>query len=232
MKFTFRQLEYFSAAAEAGSIAAAAECIHISAPSISVAITQLEQQLGVALFIRGHAGLSLTTAGQDVLARSRALLAQARDLHDSVASNSAGLKGRIALGCMTTLAPMLLPELVRGFAGAHPGVSVESVEGSQDQLIGQLRRGVVDVAISYDMHVPQDLQFEPLVALPPQLLMAAGHRLAHRPSIALAEVAADDYILLDLPFSRDYFLSVFQQAGLEPKVALRTTQMDVVRTLV
>lgn len=232
MKFTFRQLEYFVAAAEAGSIAAASERIHISAPSISVAITQLEQQLGAGLFIRQHNGLHLTTIGQDVLARAKAVLEDARALHEAANQEEAELKGRIALGCLTTLAPMILPELVQSFARLHPAVALELVEGTQDQLIGHLRRGVADVAITYDMHIPPDLEFETLASLPPLLMVSAEHRLARQTSIDLREVIHDNYILLDLPYSRDYFLSVFRHAGLTPRIGMRTTQIDVVRTMV
>ncbi len=232
MKFTLRQLEYFIAAAEAGSIAAAAERIHISAPSVSVAITQLEQQLGVELFIRQPSGLILTRAGREVLLRAKTVIEDAEALYEAVNRDEAQLKGRIALGCLTTLAPLVMPELVQIFLRMHPAVEIELIEGSQDQLIGNLRRGVADVVITYDMHIPQDLEFETLVSLPPLLMVAADHRLAQHSSIDLRDVANDDYILLDLPFSRDYFLSVFQSVGVAPKIRMRTTQIDVVRTMV
>lgn len=232
MKFTFRQLEYFVAAADAGSIAAAAEHIHISAPSISVAITQLEQQLGATLFIRQHNGLNLTTVGQDVLARAKTVLDVARALHDAANQGQVELKGRIALGCLSTLAPLVMPELMQTFSRQHPAVSVELIEGSQDQLIGHLRRGIADVVITYDMHIPQDLEFEALVSLPPLLMMSADHRLARQTSVDLREVADKNYILLDLPYSRDYFFSVFESAGLTPRIGMRTTQIEVARTMV
>lgn len=232
MKFTFRQLEYFVATAEAGSIAAAADRIHISAPSISVAITQLEQQLGVLLFIRQHNGLNLTTVGQDLLERAKTVLEGANALHAAVNQHEAELKGRIALGCLTTLAPLLMPELVQSWTKLHPAVAVELVEDTQDQLISHLRRGVVDVAITYEMHIPPELEFEALASLPPLVMMSAGHRLSRQASIDLRDLVNDDYILLDLPYSRDYFLSMFKHAGLTPRIAMRSTQMDVVRTMV
>ena len=78
MRFTFRQLEYFVAAGETGSITLASERIHISQPSISTAISNLETELGVRLFIRHHAqGLSLTPAGRRLLHEVKGLLAQA-----------------------------------------------------------------------------------------------------------------------------------------------------------
>ena len=82
MRFTLRQIEYFVAVGELGSIALASERLHISSPSISTAISQLETTLGLQLFIRQHAqGLALTPAGRRVLAEAKTLLAQAQALH-------------------------------------------------------------------------------------------------------------------------------------------------------
>jgi DNA-binding transcriptional LysR family regulator len=232
LKFTLRQLEYFVAAAEAGSIAAAAERIHISAPSISVAIAQLEDPLDAALFIRLRNGLNLTRAGEEVLARARIVLENAAALYEAVNRDDTRLKGRLALGCLTTLAPLVMPELVHAFSCMHPAVALELIEAAQDQLISHLRRGIADVVITYDMHVPQDLEFEALASLPPLMMVPPGHALAQRASIELRDVAGEPYILLDLPYSRDYFLAVFKEAGVVPNIGMRTTQLDVVRTMV
>lgn len=78
MRFSFRKLEYFVAAGETGSITLASERIHISQSAVSTAITQLERELGVQLFVRLHAqGLSLTPAGRKLLRDAKNLLAQA-----------------------------------------------------------------------------------------------------------------------------------------------------------
>ena len=74
MRYTFKQLEYFVAVAECGTIAGAAEKVHVSPPSISVAIAQLEEALEVRLFVRQPSGLQLTDAGSEVLSHTRALL--------------------------------------------------------------------------------------------------------------------------------------------------------------
>lgn len=82
MRFTLRQLEYFIAASEVGSITLASERIHISQPSISTAISHLEKELSVQLFIRHHAhGLSPTPVGRELLREAKALVAQAQNLY-------------------------------------------------------------------------------------------------------------------------------------------------------
>lgn len=232
MRYTFKQLEYFAAVAECGSIAAAAEKIHVSPPSISVAISQLEEAIGVRLFSRLPSGLQLTPTGTEILSQTRSILEQAQELQQFGNAAPGDLRGKITLGCLITLAPLVLPEICRSFTAKHPGVTIELMEGSQDQLIGYLRRGIIDLAVTYEMHIPQDLWLEPLVALPPLLMVDAAHRFAHASSVNLKDVESDPYILLDLPISRDYFLSIFNKVDVTPDIRMKSTHFEVVRTMV
>jgi DNA-binding transcriptional LysR family regulator len=232
MRYTFKQLEYFVAVADTGSIAAAAEHIHISAPAISAAIAQLEQELQVTLFVRQSIGLQLTSSGQWALEHARRVLQEAQDLYGHAGGNTGELRGKVSVGCLTTLAPLMLPEICQTFAELHPAVSLELIDGTQDQLIGYLRRGVTDLVVTYEMHIPTDLLFETLVSLPPLMMMSADHRMASCVNVDLRELAQDRYILLDLPFSRDYFLSVFEHVCVKPNIHFRTTHFEVLRTMV
>lgn len=232
MRFTFKQIEYFVAVAQGGSIASAVDVVHVSAPSISAAISQLEEELGVRLFVRQANGLQLTPIGREVLDRAKILLDEASSLHNFGGALTGELRGKISLGCLTTLAPLVLPEICQTFSALHPTVSVELIDGSQDQLIGYLRRGITDLVITYDMHLPSDLRFESLVGLPPTVMLSANHRLASSSTVDLKEMVNDPYILLDLPLSRDYFLSIFEKTGTIPNIRMRSTHFEVVRTLV
>ena len=111
MKFTLRQIEYFIAAAESGSVALAAQRANISAPSVSTAIAHLEQEFGVQLFVRHHAqGLSLTSAGRGLLREARQGLRQMEGLY-AAATADGQLRGTLNVGCLVTVAPMVLPAL-------------------------------------------------------------------------------------------------------------------------
>lgn len=233
MRFTLRQLQYFVAAAEAGSITLAAEQIHISQPSISGAISQLETELGVTLFIRRYSqGLSLTPVGKRIYSEAKAMLEVGEKLYE--AANQAGkeLHGAISVGCLVTLAPMLIPELCHRFSMKHKNIEMEIVEGSQDHLIEMVRRGELDIFLSYLMHIPDDIRFETLISLPPCVLLPVSHPLASRSKILMEELRDEPYIMLDLPFSRDYFLSLFSMARVSPKITRRSSQPEVVRTMV
>ncbi|WP_137389019.1 LysR substrate-binding domain-containing protein [Rhodoligotrophos defluvii] len=233
MRFSLRQLQYLVAAAEAGSITRASERISVSQPSISAAISQLETELGITLFVRQFSqGMSLTRPGERVYLEARAILDACERLYEVANQHGSELHGSISVGCLLTLAPMIMPGLCHEFSVRNPGVEISTFEGSQDQLISMTRRGEIDILITYDIHIPEDLEFTQLVALPPYILMAPGHRFATRAEISLHDVGSEPYIMLDLPYSRDYFLSLFTAANVTPNITRRSSQPEVVRTMV
>lgn len=233
VRFTLRQLEYFVAVGDAGSIVAASERISVSPPSISTAISQLETEFGVELFVRQHAqGLYLTPGGRRFYTAARALLEDAGGLHDIANDISEQVRGPITVGALVTIAPFLLPEILSGFKEANPEVSFRHEEANQPDLIHKLRRADIDVAITYDMDLPQDIAFEPLLSLPPHALFDVDHPLAKAESVTLEELAEQPLILLDLPISREYFLSLFQSRKLRPLIEARTQHLPMVRSMV
>ena len=233
MRFTLKQLAYFVAAAEAGTIIGAAEAVRISPPSISGAITGLEQVFGVQLFVRHHAqGLTLTPAGQTFLRAVKLFLQQAEELQGMAGDLSGRIAGPLNLGCLVTLAPMLLPELCLGFEAAHSEAMVTVVEGHHQELIDKLRRAEISVCLTYDLPVPPDVSFEPLATLHPHALLAADDPLAQQPTVELTALIDRPFILLDLPSSGDYFMSIFAKAGLRPNIRTRSRSPDVIRSMV
>ena len=232
-RVTLRQLEYFVAAGEAGSIKLASETINISQPSISTAISDLEQTLGVQLFIRHHAqGVALTTEGRRLMTEARSLVQQAAGLHQIANELTTEIRGPLTVGALVTIAPVVLPTLVRSFQAMHPKAVITPAEVHQEALRDRLRQGEIDVAITYDLDLPADIGFEPIVALPPYAYVAEGHRLAKRAKVKLEDLADDGLVLLDLPLTREYFLSHFISAGLTPRIAFRSAYPEVVRGMV
>ncbi|MBN9237738.1 MULTISPECIES: LysR family transcriptional regulator [Phyllobacteriaceae] len=233
LRFTLRQLEYFVAVGEAGSIAKAAEQVNVSPPSISASIAQLETEFGVQLFVRKHShGLSLTAGGRVFLKEAARLLADADALHDVAGDIAEKVRGPLAIGCLLTFAQIIFPTLRRRFEDSYPDVRVRQFERNQGQLLELLQRGDIDVALTYDLDLSQDMAFEPLMQLPAYVMLPAGHALATRTSIAPEELVDQPMVLLDLPFSREYFLSAFQQKGLRPYIAERTGDIAVMRSMV
>ena len=233
MQFTLKQLSYFVAAGEAGSILKAAENIHVSQPSISNAITHLEDVFQLQLFIRHHAqGMSLTTAGSQLHERAKMLLRDADELRSFAGKLSEQIFGSLNVGCFIPLAPIVTPELCHAFMQANPGVEVSVNEDNQAGLLNKLKKGSIDLALTYDMQLDSDVNFIALAELNPYVLLPASHHLAKRKSVALSNLVEEKFILLDLPLSDTYFMSLFANHNLKPNVHARTRHIEVQRGLV
>lgn len=233
LRFTLRQLEYFVAAGESGSIVAASQKLNVSSPSISAAISQLEAELGVSLFLRQHAqGLRLTEAGSTLATQARTVLGEATELTRLAGAVSGTVQGPLRVGCLVTFAQIVLPSLRRSFEARFPDVRMRQVELTQSDIFAGLRRGEIDLALSYDMTVPADLEFHPIRDLSPFVLLSPDHPLAGRDSLTVRDLAPHPMVLLDLPMSADYFLAFFTRADLRPMISERTRDMAVMRSLV
>ncbi len=229
MRFSFKQLQYFVATGEEASIRAAATKIGVSEPSISTAIAHLESEFNVQLFVRHHAqGVSLTPAGRLLLTETRDVLDRAEALYTAADELANTITGKISVGSLVTLAPMILPVLAQTFTSDNAQTRVVTSEDNQDGLIAALRNADIDVALTYDMQLPDDIEFTSLADLPAHVIVGASHRLAKRKNVKLTELATDPYVLLDLPTSREYFFSLFRQAGVKPMIASRSQSQDVV----
>ena len=233
MSFTLKQIRYFVAAAETGSITEAGKRLHISQPSVSAAIAELEERFKVDLFVRHHAqGLSLTPAGSRLLRDARSLLDQAEELRQDAQGLGQALEGELHIGCFQTFAPFVMPGLIRAFAAAHPAIAITLHEDHVQGVFDGLRAGRIELALTYDLNLGPDLSFEPLVPIPLHAVLARRHKLAKRPAVTLAELAEWPMVLLSLPQSRDYFLSLFTARGLKPRIAQETPSFETLRGLV
>lgn len=233
MRFTLRQLSYFVAAGETGSVTRAAEQVNISQPSISAAISHLETEFGVQVFVRHHAqGLSLTPAGQRLLAAAKEVLRDSYGLYDVVNSAMGTVAGPINLGSFRTFTPLIVPELWRNFVARHPEVRMHVTEGSEAELLEGLRTARIDVALTYEISLTADMTFVPLAHLPTYVLLPLDHRLALRPSLRLHELEDEPFVLLDLPLTRQYFLSLFERTGIAPRIVTETSSPAALRSYV
>lgn len=233
MRFTLRQLSYFVAVGETGSVTRAAEQVNISQPSISAAISHLEVEFGVQLFVRHHAqGLSLTPAGKRLLVAAKEALRTTYGLYDVASSTMNAVAGAINVGCFHTLAPLVLPDLWSRFSARYPEVRMNVTEGSEADLLDRLRTARIDVALTYGISLTPDMDFVPLATLPTYILLAADHRLAARASLRLEELEDEPFVMLDLPLTRQYFQSLLDRAGVAPRIAAETSSPEALRSYV
>jgi DNA-binding transcriptional LysR family regulator len=231
--YTLRQLEYFVAVAETGSVTAAAARVHLSQSAMSTALADLEKALTVQLVVRHHArGVTLTAAGERLLVEARQVLRGADDLQSVAADLGGAVTGTLALGCFAILAPFVLPELLTAADRELPGLTLDTTEESLDHLASGLRSGRLELALSYDLGMGAGVTAESLFTVAPHVVLPRGHRLAGRRRVRLSALADEPMVLLDLPHSRDYFARLFAAAGVRPLVQHRTHSAELARALV
>jgi len=227
MQFTLKHLRYFVAAAERGSVTAAARAIHVSQPSISEAIAHLEAVFDLQLFLRHHAqGLSRRRPAAACCWRPQ----PAGPCRRSPAKRPriGGRAGRRP-GCrlLHHFASLLMPGLLGAFAARFPDIHIRLHEDHTEALLASLRGGRFDLALTYDLNLGADLAFERWWKC---RSTSSCRPHARAPSRGVAERAGQRAARAPrLPQSRDYFLSVFYGLGLQPRVAHETPSFEMVR---
>ncbi|WP_035033892.1 hydrogen peroxide-inducible genes activator [Caulobacter sp. AP07] len=211
---TLRQLQYLKLLSEHGSFSRAAEACHVTQPTLSAGIQELEKILGAPVVDRARSGVILTAAGQEAVRRAEAILAQAEDLVQAARGAGQPLAGRFRLGVIPTVAPYLLPRALPVLRDRFPKLRLYLREDLTHRLIASLKSGALDaalIALPYDMtgldwaHVEDD---ELLAAAP------ANHRMAAFERVDPESLRGDDMILLeDGHCLRDHALAA---CGLEP----------------
>lgn len=233
MRFTLKQLHYFVAAGDFNSVTKAAEALHVSQPSISSAILHLEEETGLQLFVRHHAqGLSLTSPGRQFMRKAKQLLSEADGLAHYASALGEEVAGSIKIAGFPTFTPILLPGLIKRFQGAYPSARVQCDEIHQKDIIQGLSTGKYELALTYDLQLPAEVEFHPLIEFPPYAVLGVDHPLANQKEVSLKELAEHPMVLLDWPMSREYFFSLFLSLGLEPKYAYEAQSIAMVRGLV
>lgn len=231
-RFSLRQLAYFVAVAESGSIRAACDRLNVSHAALAAAMEDLERALGAPLLIRQRArGVSLTPAGADLLLKARPILHAAEDLPAAVAGVQTRLSGRLSIGCYTTLAPFLVPQLFSGFKAQHPEIDLELIEGSTTEIAALLRNGRCETALLYAFGLDEDLVCEQLYPVAPHVVLAAHHPLAAQPCIDLRDLAQECLIVFDVAPASANTQDVFSHLGLKPRIGYRTSNFELARGL-
>lgn len=228
-----RHLHYFLAMSDAGSMSDAAVRLGVSQPTLSTALRDLEKALGVVLFDRSRGrSLILTNVGTALVPETRAMLQHADEFEQHAGHLTSSRAGTVRVGALVTVAPIVLPPLLRAYGDAHPSAPVTLITGDQAELLHAMEARDIDVALTYDLQLDNAFDFRAAVDVPPLALLPADHRLAHRRRVSLRALADDPFVLLDLPLSRDYFTAVFLSADQPMRPAMRATDAFLLRSLV
>ncbi|SMX39377.1 LysR family transcriptional regulator [Maliponia aquimaris] len=234
MAFTLRQLQFFVAAAEQGSVSAAAKALAISQSSVTEAIKALEADLGIRLFERRARGLEITVAGHQFLRHARKIRDDVSDARRAFMVESDARTGEIRLGVTSLVAGYGLSDALGRYRRTFPGVHISAVEDSGEYLEHLLIGGEIDVAflIVSNLHNRAAFQMESIAASAMRLWLPLGHPLAAEEAVSLADVAREPLIMLSVEEIESSTQSLLSSLGARPEVAFRTSSVEAVRSLV
>ncbi|MCC2652854.1 MAG: LysR family transcriptional regulator, partial [Microvirga sp.] len=144
---TLRQLRYFETLSRTKHFGMAAEQCAVTQPALSMQIKELERELGVELVERRGSTIAMTAAGQEIAARSEAILSQVRELSDYARQHQGVLTGPLRLGIIPSIAPYLLPDILTQVTTHYPTLDLQIRETQTNALVEELIRGELDAIL-------------------------------------------------------------------------------------
>ncbi|MBX4928131.1 LysR family transcriptional regulator [Rhizobium binae] len=234
MAFTLRQIQYFVAVAEQGSVTRAAQNLSISQSSVTEALKELETDLGVELFERHPRGLTITHNGHQFLRHATKILASVSDARTSFSGRHSALSGTLNIGVTSLVAGYVLSDLLARYRRACPGVEVSAIEDNGGYLEHLLVGGELDVAVMVisNLRDRMALQAEILETSPYRLWLPMGHPLVSADIISVADIAREPLIMLTVDEIEENTGKLLSALGARPHVAFRTRSVEAVRSLV
>ncbi|MEE1352790.1 MAG: LysR family transcriptional regulator [Acutalibacteraceae bacterium] len=220
MDINLQKLEALLAAVDTGSITAAGEKLSYSQSGVSRMIGDLEREWGVNLLERDKRGVRLTSDGERLIPRVRAvcqeyarLMTEVDDLH--------GLRtGKIRIGTFSSIATHYLPDILRAFRRDYPGMEYELLLGDYTEIEDWIRTGRVDLGF---LRLPTDPQFSTRKILQDELMaiLPEGHSLAEKQRVPASALCDEPFMLLEKG-ARAEVSNVFEREGLKPNVVFTT----------
>ncbi|MEN3584264.1 LysR substrate-binding domain-containing protein [Streptomyces sp. ZYX-F-203] len=229
----FQQLRYFVAVAETRHFTRAAEAVHVAQPSLSQQVRALERDLGADLFQRARGNITLTDAGEALLPLARRILADADTARHEVRELVELRGGRVRLGATPSVCTGLLPEVLRAFHDRYPGVRLSVEEGGSHDLVRELARGALDLAVVV-LPLPSpapalttlELLREDLVVVSARDLPAPG---GGRRSVRVADLEGERLVMFRHGYDlRELTVAACRSEGFEPEFAVEGGEMDAV----
>lgn len=232
MSISLRQIRYFVATAESGQVSQAAVNLSISQSAITTAVKELETIVGATLFERTPHGMELTTAGRQLLSHAYDILQKVDDV-TSLHLVTSGVKGKLTLAATYTVIGYFLPLHMERLKRQFPDIDIQLFELNRESVEEGLLSNRYDLAVILTSNILNpELQTEKLLSSQRRLWLPARHALLAMPSVGLKEVADQDYIMLTVDEASHTSLKYWSQTPYTPKVSLRTSSVEAVRSLV
>lgn len=230
---TLTQLKYFAAVCDHGSVSGAAQALFLSQPSLSAAISELEEEFGAPLFQRHRRGMILTPGGTQLYTLARDLLKQAEQTQRLMTELGKGRKV-LRLGVPPMIGSLLLPHLFQSFLPAHPDLSLTIIEEGRRDVLTRLEEDQLDmILLPHDRPLPATLSTLSVGQVETVCCVRHDHPLTHLDRIT-PEALADTPLVLfqDSFFQTEVIKSWFARAQITPHILLQTRQLSTLQSVV
>lgn len=233
MNITFRQLRVFAEVAQLGSMARAAEALHLTPPAVSMQIKEVEAQVGLPLFDRQGRAVVLSTAGEYFLVHARRLLAGLKEADDAMARLKRVEHGLLTIGMVST-AKYFVPHLLARFHAAHRGVELRlRVVGNREQLVALLQAGEADLSIMG--RPPREIatRAEAFAAHPLVFVAPPGHALLATPQAPVEALSPYPFIAREHGSgTRNAMERFFTEHRFVPHIAMEMSSNETIKQAV
>ena len=193
---TLTELKYIVAVARERHFGKAAEACFVSQPTLSVAVKKLEEELDAKIFERNASEITVTPLGEEIVRQAQGVLEQAAGIKDIARRGKDPLAGPVKLGVIYTIAPYLLPDLVRQVITQLPQMPLILQENFTVKLLEMLRTGEIDCAILAEPYPEAGLASAALYDEPFYAAVPAGHALASQSSVTAEQLKRETMLLL------------------------------------
>jgi LysR family transcriptional regulator, carnitine catabolism transcriptional activator len=229
-----RRLRHFLAVADHGGFTAAAQAAYVSQPALSLAVKELEAELGASLFIRSGRTVRLTAAGEALVGPARQVLRDLETGEAAVAAVAGLTAGYLTMACLPTLVADPVAPLVGNFRRRHAGIRIDlAAPEDTSELIEMVTSGSSELGVTEDHDIPPDLTSHPLGQQTLVLILPPGTPHTDGDPISLTEL--DDTPLVVAPTGTStarLLMEAFAAAQRSPTVAVATAQRDAIVPLV
>ena len=229
-------MKQLAALAETLNFRRAAERLHMAQPALSVSIRRLEEELNTQLLVRDRRGVRLTPPGEAVLAHARRIVFHTDQLKRDAASASGGTSGRLRIAFVGSAAYSLFPRVLPAFRERYPQVELDLREGTTTQMLRQVERGEIDLAlVRYPVIEATTAVLRPVESDVLVVALLSGSPLARRRTLRLRDLADEDFVAYSATAAmnlRMQIVAACQAAGFTPRIVQEAVQVQTVLSLV
>lgn len=227
------QLIYLVAIAEEASFSKAADRLGVAQPSISQQVKKLEDEVGTPLFDRMPRRVVPTAAGEKLIEHARRVLAELADARRRLADAADSVSGSLKIGAIPTIAPYLLPDVLKHFAAKYPEVQVDVVEDVTARLESLVEQGDLDLAVMSNLEAGPTVHIETIGRESLHLMLPRSHPLAKRRSVPWSELTDERFLVLhEMHCLSGQVAHVCQRRKVRPNVVMRGAQLGTIAEMV